>query len=158
MIVVTGSTGHIGSELVRLLSERREAFRTVGHTDLAQPDRLATAFAGADKLFLLTANSEDMVRLQIDTRDIAAAAVVTLTDAGHEGKVYTLTGPQAISYREATEILSRVLGRPLKYVAESEDEAWHRLRDEKVTNTETAPSPGPAGHPLPRERVPRSGG
>jgi uncharacterized protein YbjT (DUF2867 family) len=213
MIVVTGATGKIGRELMRLLSERREAVQAVAHTDLAQPDRLASAFAGAEKLFLLTANSEDMVRLQknaveaarkfgvrhvvklsalgatdhsksviglwhynvervlresglawtflrphafmdnlldqrdniaregvvyspagegrvplIDTRDIAAAAAVTLTQPGHEGKIYTLTGPQSLSYRQATEILSRVIGRPLKYVPESEDDAWVRLR------------------------------
>jgi uncharacterized protein YbjT (DUF2867 family) len=57
MIVVTGATGKIGRELMRLLSERREAVQAVAHTDLAQPDRLASAFAGAEKLFLLTANT-----------------------------------------------------------------------------------------------------
>jgi uncharacterized protein YbjT (DUF2867 family) len=64
----------------------------------------------------------------IDTRDIADAAAVTLTSTGHEGNIYTLTGPEAISYRDATAILSRAIGKPLRYVAETEDEAWARER------------------------------
>lgn len=64
----------------------------------------------------------------VDTRDVAAAAAVVLGEEGHDGAVYTLTGPDAISYREATEILSAVLDRPLTYVPESMDEAWSRRR------------------------------
>src|SRR5882724_5129041 len=33
----------------------------------------------------------------IDLRDIAAVAVQTLTEGGHEGQAYTLTGPEALS-------------------------------------------------------------
>src|SRR5215469_6669712 len=33
----------------------------------------------------------------IDLRDIAAIAVKTLTEDGHEGKAYTLTGPEALT-------------------------------------------------------------
>lgn len=64
----------------------------------------------------------------IDTRDIAAAAAVALTEEGHEGETYTLTGPEAISYGEATAILSRVLDRELEYRVETPDEAWRRRR------------------------------
>ena len=64
----------------------------------------------------------------IDTFDIAAVAAVVLTGAGHDGKTYTLTGPEAISYRDATAILARVTNTPLRYVPESEDEAWQRMR------------------------------
>lgn len=64
----------------------------------------------------------------IDTRDIAAVAAAALTEPGHEGKRYTLTGPEALSYREAVAVLSDVLGRPLTYVPETDDDAWSRLR------------------------------
>jgi hypothetical protein len=33
-----------------------------------------------------------------------------------------------LSYREATAALSRAIGKPLTYVAETEDETWGRLR------------------------------
>src|SRR5882762_1587543 len=52
----------------------------------------------------------------IDIRDIAAVAVKTLTEAGHEGKAYTLTGPEALSNARVAEILSDDTGREIKYV------------------------------------------
>jgi uncharacterized protein YbjT (DUF2867 family) len=63
----------------------------------------------------------------IDTRDIAAVAAVTLTQPGHEGKKYVLTGPEALSYHDIARILSEVAGRPLEYVAESLDETRDRM-------------------------------
>jgi len=64
----------------------------------------------------------------IDTRDIAAVAAELLTTEPHPGEILTLTGPEARSYREATEVLGRVLGRSLTYVPEAVDEAWGRRR------------------------------
>lgn len=229
MIVVTGATGTIGSELVRRLSVAGEPVRGLSRApgrgearagmervraDLARMEELPQAFEGGDRLFLLTGNSEDMVWLQknaiqaareagirrvvklsalgatdhsksvialwhynvermlrdsemawtflrphhfmqnlldpavhdresgrvhspsgegripfIDTRDVAACAAAVLTEAGHEGRTYTLTGPEPLSYEEATEIVSEVTGRELTYVPETMDEAWKRLRE-----------------------------
>jgi uncharacterized protein YbjT (DUF2867 family) len=52
----------------------------------------------------------------IDLRDIAAVAVKTLTEDGHEGKAYSLTGPEALSNARVAEILSDDTGREIKYV------------------------------------------
>jgi uncharacterized protein YbjT (DUF2867 family) len=52
----------------------------------------------------------------IDLRDIAAVAVKTLTEDGHQGKVYTLTGPEALSNARVAETLSEDTGREIKYV------------------------------------------
>jgi len=52
----------------------------------------------------------------IDLRDIAAVAVKTLTEGGHEDKAYTLTGPEALSNARVAEILSEDTGREIKYV------------------------------------------
>lgn len=52
----------------------------------------------------------------IDVRDIAAVAAKVLTENGHEGKTYVVTGPEALSYDEAANRLSAVIGRPVKYV------------------------------------------
>jgi uncharacterized protein YbjT (DUF2867 family) len=52
----------------------------------------------------------------VDVRDIAAVASAVLTTAGHEGKTYEITGPQALTYAEVAEILSNVLGKPVRYV------------------------------------------
>ncbi|MEB1808455.1 MAG: SDR family oxidoreductase [Bacillaceae bacterium] len=51
----------------------------------------------------------------IDTRDIASVATVCLTEKGHIGKCYTLTGAKALDYDEVAQILSNTLGRPIVY-------------------------------------------
>jgi uncharacterized protein YbjT (DUF2867 family) len=51
----------------------------------------------------------------IDPRDIAATAVNALLSSGHEGKIYTLSGPEVLSAREQTQILSDVLGEHIEF-------------------------------------------
>ncbi len=52
----------------------------------------------------------------IDTRDIAAVAVKALTEPGHEGKEYTLTGPEDLSYAEMAAIMTEASGRQIRYI------------------------------------------
>jgi uncharacterized protein YbjT (DUF2867 family) len=52
----------------------------------------------------------------IDTRDIAAVAVEVLTTEGHDGKIYDLTGPEALSHREMAAILSEKTGKEINFV------------------------------------------
>jgi uncharacterized protein YbjT (DUF2867 family) len=52
----------------------------------------------------------------IDPRDVAAVAAVMLTESGHEGRTYTLTGPEAVTYHQAAHQLSAAIGRPVEYV------------------------------------------
>src|SRR5215212_65413 len=51
----------------------------------------------------------------IDARDIGEVAAKVLTEEGHEGEVYTLTGPAAISFYDVAEALSEVLGKEVSY-------------------------------------------
>jgi uncharacterized protein YbjT (DUF2867 family) len=59
----------------------------------------------------------------IDVRDIARVAAQALTAPGHAGKAYNLSGSKAVSYAEAADILSAVLGKQVRYVAVSDDAA-----------------------------------
>jgi uncharacterized protein YbjT (DUF2867 family) len=52
----------------------------------------------------------------IDVRDIVDVAVKVLTEDGHEGKTYTLTGPASISFHEVAAGLSKALGKQVDYV------------------------------------------
>lgn len=59
----------------------------------------------------------------IDVRDIAAAIVeVLLDEEAHAGKAYTLTGPEALSFNQVAETFSKVLGKPVEYVAQAPEE------------------------------------
>jgi uncharacterized protein YbjT (DUF2867 family) len=59
----------------------------------------------------------------IDARDIAASAASALTTDRFDGQAFNLTGPEALSYAQAAEILSLALGRPISYRA-IDDEAF----------------------------------
>lgn len=49
----------------------------------------------------------------IDCRDIASVAVAALTEEGHDGQSYELTGPEALSPLQAAERLTLGLGKPI---------------------------------------------
>jgi uncharacterized protein YbjT (DUF2867 family) len=52
----------------------------------------------------------------VDVRDIGTVAAVALTEPGHEGATYTLTGPAAITHAQIAEALTGALGRPVTFV------------------------------------------
>ncbi len=57
--------------------------------------------------------------------DIAAAATAVLLEpAGHEGRTYSLTGPEALTLTEGAETMSRALGREFRFHDETLDEAY----------------------------------
>jgi uncharacterized protein YbjT (DUF2867 family) len=59
---------------------------------------------------------EDARIASIDIGDIAEVAATILTGSGHEGKIYPITGPEALSMAEVAEKLSLVTGKPVRYV------------------------------------------
>ena len=52
----------------------------------------------------------------IDARDIGAVAAKVLTEAGHEGNAYSLSGPESLTNPHMAEKLSQAIGKPVRYV------------------------------------------
>jgi uncharacterized protein YbjT (DUF2867 family) len=216
LILVTGSTGVVGTETVRQLTEAGRRVRALVRDpakatkldpraeivlgDLADPLSLAPAFAGVEKVFVIS-NGADLDRLEtnafdaakraganyvvklsgrgvdwpamrgaatarwhgeserrlkamglawtilrpgflasnvfvmnvmanggfflplgdgrdavIDPYDVAAVAVKALTEPGHDGKIYELTGPELLSFQEIVDKLAAFTGASLIYV------------------------------------------
>jgi uncharacterized protein YbjT (DUF2867 family) len=63
----------------------------------------------------------------IDERDIAAVAVRALSEDGHTGAEYVLTGPESLTQLEQVSIIGRVIGRSLRVEEISPDEARTEL-------------------------------
>jgi len=59
----------------------------------------------------------------VDVRDIAEVAARALTQEGHEGKTYTVTGPESFSLAEVADKLSEVVGREVHHVDVSPEAA-----------------------------------
>jgi len=51
-----------------------------------------------------------------DARDIGAATAEVLAGKGHEGKSYEITGPELLTFHQAAERFSEVLGTKITYV------------------------------------------
>jgi len=66
----------------------------------------------------------------IDAEDIADVAVAALTGDRHAGQVYELTGPRALGFGEAAELIAAASGRPLRYVAVTPED----YRDQQIAN------------------------
>ena len=80
-------------------------------------------FGGADRVIRGPAGDGRAAAVAVD--DIADVAVTVLRDpAGHAGARYDLTGPAALSLAELAETVSRVTGEPLRYQAETIEEAY----------------------------------
>ncbi|MFY9974125.1 MAG: NAD(P)H-binding protein, partial [Chromatiaceae bacterium] len=52
----------------------------------------------------------------IDADDIADVAVAALTQDGHVGQVYEVTGPRLLTFAEAVSEIAEAAGRPIRYV------------------------------------------
>lgn len=57
----------------------------------------------------------------IDADDIADVAVAALTEPGHEGKLYEVTGPRLMTFAQAVEEIASATGRPITYTPLSAD-------------------------------------
>jgi uncharacterized protein YbjT (DUF2867 family) len=58
----------------------------------------------------------------VDADDIADVAVAALTEDGHAGELYELTGPRLLTFAEAVAEIGEATGREIRYVPVSVDE------------------------------------
>ena len=57
----------------------------------------------------------DVAEPFVDVDDLAEVAVACMTDARHSGRIYDVTGPQALTFAEAAAMLGHAAGRPVAY-------------------------------------------
>jgi uncharacterized protein YbjT (DUF2867 family) len=62
----------------------------------------------------------DLRQAFVDADDIAAVAATALTEDGHSGMSYDVTGPDALSFAEAVDIIGKVAGRAVRFVGTAE--------------------------------------
>ena len=68
----------------------------------------------------------------IDVDDIADVAVAALTQPGHAGKLYEVTGPRLMTFAEAVQEIARVTGRRITYTPIPADDYLDALRAANV--------------------------
>jgi uncharacterized protein YbjT (DUF2867 family) len=65
-------------------------------------------------------------RAFIHSEDIAAVSVQALTTHNYEGQSLPITGPEALTFREAAARIAIAIGRPVTFLPISDDEARRR--------------------------------
>ncbi|EGR0722437.1 SDR family oxidoreductase [Vibrio alginolyticus] len=119
------------SGLKASLDATSEVIRDHAHTDnlikqsgldytLIQPNTFFQNFYGN----LTSINSEgrfysslgDTALSLVDINDVAAVAVAALTESGHEGKTYHITGSEALTSSEHAKLLSAASGKEITYI------------------------------------------
>src|SRR5918994_4804053 len=68
----------------------------------------------------------------VDAEDIADVAVAALTEDGHAGQLYELTGPRLLTFAEAVEEISLSSGREIRYVPISAEQFTSALSRDGV--------------------------
>ncbi|WP_406120579.1 NAD(P)H-binding protein [Streptomyces canus] len=63
----------------------------------------------------------------IHPADIASVARVALTEPGHQGRTYALTGPQSVTARQQVEAIAAALGREVPFIEISRQEAHAQM-------------------------------
>jgi uncharacterized protein YbjT (DUF2867 family) len=96
----------------------------------------------------------------VDAGDIAAVAAVVLTEAGHTGESYDVTGPQALSFAEALEVIGRAVGHPVRFDGTVDgymaaQEAIGRSRDEVADELAAFVALAEEGDAVPTDVVPQ---
>jgi uncharacterized protein YbjT (DUF2867 family) len=82
---------------------------------------VAPLFVGADGVIRAPAGHGRVA--WVARADVARLAVVLLTEPGHEGQIYDVSGPHAIDLHETARILTRATRRVITYHPETLDEA-----------------------------------
>lgn len=68
----------------------------------------------------------------VDADDIAEVAVTALTESGHEGRLYEVTGPRLLTFADAAAEIARATGRDVRYRAITSAQFAAALLDEDV--------------------------
>ncbi|MEM9478059.1 MAG: NmrA family NAD(P)-binding protein [Verrucomicrobiota bacterium] len=68
----------------------------------------------------------------VDVDDIADVATAALTETGHSGQVYELTGPELLTFPEIAEKISKASGKEVRFQPISREEFVQGLLDQQV--------------------------
>jgi uncharacterized protein YbjT (DUF2867 family) len=125
---MSAGSGDMTNAITRYMTESERAAQTSGlDWTILRP----AAFMSNTFQWLPQLKAGDVVRAPFgnvraavtDPADIAAVAALALAGPGHEGRIYALSGPQALAPADRVSILGEALGRALRFEAQSDEEA-----------------------------------
>ncbi|MBN9380207.1 MAG: NAD(P)H-binding protein [Chitinophagaceae bacterium] len=68
----------------------------------------------------------------VDTDDVADVVVAALTEQGHDGQVYELTGPRLLTYAQVVGEIAQATGRDIRFIQVTPEEYAEELKAAQV--------------------------
>ncbi|MFI7679966.1 NAD(P)H-binding protein [Actinophytocola sp. NPDC049390] len=123
----SAETGDRSNAVARYMIDTEDALRESGLAwTILRPRTFmsnALQWAGQVRAGVVRAPWPDVAVAAVDPADIAAVAAVALTEPGHEGREYRVTGPEPLRPADRVRLLGDALGRAVRYEAQPDDEA-----------------------------------
>jgi uncharacterized protein YbjT (DUF2867 family) len=121
MIFVTSATGTVSSQVIQELLKQN--IITVMGESIRKENAIYDSVKDAHVSY-------------IDTRDVGRVAAKVLTESGHEGKAYDLSGPEALTHENIARILTNALGRTIRFVRITDEEYRQRWKTKDAPDEE----------------------
>lgn len=123
-VVKLGALGASADSPISLARAHFQTEQQLARSGLEYTNLRPTMFMQNMFMSAATIQSEGMIYVPmqdgkisfVDAQDIAAVAVAALTEEGHNGETYDITGGQALSHAEIAAVFSEVLGREVTYM------------------------------------------
>ncbi|MEV0675186.1 NmrA family NAD(P)-binding protein [Actinosynnema sp. NPDC050436] len=155
-ITVTAGLADVGAELVDRAVRAGVRRMTVVWGGYVGPTEQAVADSGAEwtrlepqEFMSNTLTWVDSIRTEgvvrephdlpgavVHEADIGAVAATALVEDGHSGRAYTLTGSEVFTPRQRIAVLAAALGRDIRFVELTHDQAVERLLAQGVTRAD----------------------
>jgi uncharacterized protein YbjT (DUF2867 family) len=114
-------------EAERLLESSGLAWTLVRPTSFLQNiPNVFMPWSGSDGTFFRQCTGDGEIAL-IDARDVADVVVLALTEDGHEGRRYDLSGGEAITFADAATRIAATIGRSFRYIDVEPEEYQQEL-------------------------------
>ena len=115
-LVLLSGRGEEEAQLCELIIQRPEVEWTVVRAswfcqNFSEGEFLDMVLAGE-----ITLPAGDVPEPFIDVDDIADVAVAALTEDGHAGQIYEVTGPRLLTFAQAVDEIAQASGRTIRYV------------------------------------------
>ena len=114
-LVLLSGRGEEEAQQCELLIQRPEVEWTVVRASWFSQNFSEGEFLGMVLQGEITLPAGDVPEPFIDVDDIADVAVAALTDDGHAGQIYEVTGPRLLTFAEAVDEIAQATGRTIRY-------------------------------------------
>ncbi|MDN3242624.1 NmrA family NAD(P)-binding protein [Glycomyces tritici] len=136
-IHVVAEAAGVGPEAVGMYAAQ-EAVKASGlEWTVLQANNFNQNFSEGDMLGAILAGElvlpvEDTVEPFIDVDDIAEVAAAVLTEDGHHGRTYELSGPESLTFPAAVDAIAQAAGKPVVFQSVGPEEYAAALRAEQL--------------------------